>query len=153
VKRGGSWFDRFDRRVADWMGRYGHFLERLGLGVVFAWFGLLKLAGVDSATSIIAKTVYLGSPSLTVPMLGLWEMLIGLCFLVRPLLRLAIFLLAVRLPGTLLALVLKFDTCFHDSILAPTIQGQYLIKDAALIGAGLVIGATVRWERRPGHLF
>jgi hypothetical protein len=31
--------------------------------------------------------------------------------------------------------------------LAPTLEGQYIIKNVVLIGAGMVIGATVRGGR------
>lgn len=133
------------------MARYGHFIERCGLGLLFVWFGMLKITGQQSATSIIAKTIYLGDPVVTVPALGVWEAVIGLCLLFRPLLRLAIALMMIRLPGTLLALALKYDECFAGSIFTPTIQGQYLLKDAALLGAALVLGSTVRMRSQPAH--
>ncbi|MBX3364047.1 MAG: hypothetical protein KF866_04710 [Phycisphaeraceae bacterium] len=136
--------ERIDRRITRWMHRHGHRVERLGLGVVFMWFGMLKILGQESATSIIAKTVYIGSPSVMVPALGVWEVLIGVCLMHRPLLRAGIALLMIRLPGTLLALAFRYDECFSGSVLTPTVQGQYLLKDAALLGAALVLGSTVR---------
>ena len=143
--------NRFDTLVAAFMERWGHRIERLGLSAIFLWFGLLKLLGETSASSIIAKTVYFGDPEITVPALGLWEALIGMCFLVRPLVRVAILLLFLRFPGTLLALLLSHEQCFDGSLLVPTIQGQYLLKELTLIGAALVIGGTVRWERSRKH--
>lgn len=140
----GKRLDRFDQRVARWMARTGHPIERWLLGLLFVWFGALKVAGQPSATSIIAKTIYLGDPAFTIPALGVWEVCIGLCLLIRPLLRLAIALMLIRLPGTLIALVVKFDECFSGSVFTPTIQGQYLMKDAALLCAALVLGSTVR---------
>jgi len=140
-----------DRRVAGWMQRNGLFVLRMGLGIVFVWFGLLKPLGMSPAEGLVRRVVYVVPPDLFVPLLGWWEVAIGLCLLVRPLNRLAILLLLVRLPGTLLALVLKFDVCFESGVLTPTIQGQYLIKDATLFFAAMVIGATVREEKRPGH--
>lgn len=140
----GQRLDRFDARVTRWMARTGHPVEQWLLGLLFIWFGGLKIAGQTSATSIVAKTVYLGDPAVTVPILGFWEVGIGICLLFHPLLRLAIALMLIRLPGTLLALVIKFDECFDGSVLTPTIQGQYLLKDAALLGAALVLGSTVR---------
>lgn len=143
----GQRLDRIDARVTRWMDRSGHPVERWLLGLLFVWFGTLKITGQTSATSIIAKTIYVGDPSVTVPVLGVWEVCIGLCLIFAPLLRLAIALMLLRLPGTLLALVLKSDECFEGSILTPTIQGQYLLKDAALLGAALVLGSTVRRRR------
>jgi uncharacterized membrane protein YphA (DoxX/SURF4 family) len=143
----GKRLDRIDARVTRWMDRTGHPVERWLLGLLFVWFGLLKIAGQTSATSIIAKTIYLGDPEVVVVVLGVWEVGIGVCLLYHRLLRLAIALMLIRLPGTLLALVLKFDECFDGSVLTPTIQGQYLLKDAALLGAALVLGSTVRRRR------
>lgn len=142
--------DAFDLAVSRFMHRWGHFLHRVLLGLLFLWFGCLKMFGQKSATSIIAETVYIGTPAHVVPVLGAWEALIGLCLLWRPMVRIALLLLAIRLPGTLLALVLKSDVCWaDDSWLVPTIQGQYLIKDFTLFSAAMVIGGTVREERTP----
>lgn len=140
--------DHVDHQVVCWMHKWGHEIEGIGLAIVFFWFGMLKVMGEVSATSIIAKTIYFGDPETMVIVLGLWEAMIGLCFLIRPLNRIAVTLLIVRLPGTALALILKFDECFEGNILVPTIQGQYLIKDLTLLGAVLVIGSTVRVRQR-----
>jgi len=142
-----SRLDALDRRITLWMHRWGHSLHRWALALVFLWLGLLKVFGYKSATSILAETVYLGDPKTTVVFLGAWEALIGLMLLWPPLARVSLLLLAIRLPGTLLALVLKPDVCFEETLLVPTIQGQYLIKDTVLITAAMVIGGTVRDER------
>ncbi|MEC9372842.1 MAG: hypothetical protein VYC34_03325 [Planctomycetota bacterium] len=139
--------DEIDRRIADWMERWGHMLHRWSLAIIFLWFGLLKVFGYESGTSIIAKAVYFGRPEVTVPILGAWEAVIGVCLAFPFLLRIALPLLALRLIGTLAAFVLKPDVCFGESILVPTIQGQYLVKDFLLFSAAMVIGATVREER------
>lgn len=143
--------DRVDHAVSAWMASYGHLIERVGLSIIFLWFGLLKVQGHESATSIIAKTVYLSSPKVMVPLLGFWEALIGVCFLFRRLVRAAIVLLLLRIVGSVVALIVKPDECFVAFPWIPTIQGQYLIKDIALFGAALVIGATVRQETGKGH--
>lgn len=141
-------FDRLDQRIARWMHQRGHRLDRLAIGTVFLWFGLLKVLGFKSATSIIAETVYVGTPDTTARLLGVWEVAIGLCLVVHPLVRIGVALLALRLPGTLLALAIKADVCWTDTPFVPTIQGQYLIKDAILISAAMIIGGTVRSEHR-----
>ena len=143
--------EAFDRRMADWMERWGHRIHRLALALVFLWFGALKVAGRESATSLIAHTVFFASPEVLVPILGLWEIAIGICLVVMPLLRVGLFLLALRLPGTLLALFVRADVCFVELPWVPSLEGQYLVKDFLLFGAALVIGGTVREEKRkPG---
>ena len=83
-----------------------------------------------------------------IPLLGVWEMLIGTCLLIRPLLRVAILLLALQMPGTFLPLVLLPDQCFAHIPYAPSIDGQYIIKNMVLISAAIVIGSTVRRQHR-----
>lgn len=140
---------RLDEGIADWMEMLGHPLHRWALGLFFIWVGLLKALGYKSATSIIADTIYFGSPEVTVPFLGVWEAMIGCCLIVRPLIRVALALLVIRLPGTLLALFAHPEVCFEVFPFVPTIQGQYLIKDAILFAAAMVIGGTVREESAP----
>ncbi|GAA5494435.1 hypothetical protein SAMN02745181_3287 [Rubritalea squalenifaciens DSM 18772] len=148
-----SRFQAFDRKLSDWMERWGHRIHRLTLALVFLWFGTLKVAGYKSATSLIAHTVYFSTPEKVVPILGWWEIAIGLCLAFYPMLRVALLLLALRLPGTLLALILKVDVCFVEFPWVPSIEGQYLIKDFLLFGAALVLGGTIREEQqKPGVL-
>lgn len=139
---------RSDRVVIGWMGRWGPGIERIALAILFLWFGTLKVVGQQSATTIIAKTVYVQNPEPMVIVLGVWEALIGVCFLFKRVNRIAIALLLIRLPGTALALLLKYDVCFEENIFTPSIQGQYLLKDLALFGAALVIGSGVGSDRR-----
>ena len=124
----------------------GHRIERYLLTIVFVWFGMLKLFGQNSATSIIAKSIYWVDPSIMIPILGFWEVLIGFFLIFKWTLRFAVLLLIVRLLGTSLALCFYYDECFESFLWFPTIQGQYLIKDLTLFGAALVIGSTIEFE-------
>ncbi len=142
--------DRLDRHIAEWMERYGHMLHRVSMGGMFVWLGLLKQAGLKTTTSLLAHTIYWGPPDVIVPLLGWWEVAIGICLLVRPFIRMALLLLLVRLPGTLLALILLPEICFEHMPFAPTPEGQYLIKDMILFTAAIVVGGTVRIEKQPG---
>lgn len=141
--------DMVDRQIAGWMERYGHMIHRVSLGVFFAWLGVLKTFGVSTATSLIAHVIYWGPPEVIVPIIGWWEITIGVCLIIRPLVRIALLLLVIRLPGSLLALLLLLDVCFVHVPYAPTLEGQYLIKDIMLFSAALVIGGTIRFEKDP----
>ena len=129
--------------------RYGHVLHRVSLGGLFLWFGLLKPFGQKTTTSLLAHTVYWGEPDVVVPLLGWWEVAIGLCLIYRPFVRMALFLLAIRLPGTLLAFVLLPEVCFLQVPFVPTPEGQYLIKDVVILFAAIAIGGSVREESTP----
>lgn len=121
----------------------GHRAERYLIGAIFIWFGLLKLFGESSASSIIAKSVYWFEVGTIVPVLGVWETLMGFCLMFRATIRLAILLFFLRLPGTFLALVYHWDECFQGSVFTPTLQGQYLIKELTIVGAALVIASSL----------
>jgi uncharacterized membrane protein YkgB len=131
--------------------RYAHWLHRVSVGLLFVWFGLLKPLGHDTTTSILAHTVYWGDSHTVMLMLGWWEVLIGICLIIRPLVRVAIVLLLIRLPGVLLAFVLQPEICFYSFPFAPTPEGQYLIKDLVIFIATLAIAGHLNTERKPGH--
>jgi hypothetical protein len=127
-------------RVLRWVERrHIHEIHRVSLGLLFVWFGLLKPFGLRTTTSLLANTVYVSSPEVVVPILGWWEVAIGLFLLKGKLVKLAVGLLLVRLPGTILALVLMRDVCFVHFPLAPTPEGQYLIKDLVVFFACLAV--------------
>lgn len=137
-------FDQLDRMIAGWMAKYGHPLLRFSLGIIFIWFGLLKPFGLSPATELVEKTVYWFPPEVFIPILGWWEVAIGLCLLYKPLIRVAIFLLFLQMPGTMLPLFLLPQVCFTKIPFALTIEGQYIIKNLVLVSAAIVIGGTVR---------
>jgi uncharacterized membrane protein YkgB len=139
-----SRFDTFDKGVARWMNRYGVFILRIALAIIFIWYGALKPFGLSPAEDLVRRTVYWVDPNLFIPVLGWWEVAIGVCLLFRPLIRAAIFLLFLQMPGTMLPLILLPDVCFTQFPYGLTLEGQYIIKNLVLIGAGLVVGGTVR---------
>lgn len=137
-------FEALDASIAGWMDQWGLRLLRYSIGVVFVWFGALKPLGLSPAAELVANTVYLVPPELFVPVLGVWEVLIGLCLLYRPLIRLGVLLLFLQMPGTFLPLVLLPEVTFVQFPHALTLEGQYIIKNLVMIAAALVVGATVR---------
>lgn len=137
-------FEEIDATVATTMERLGLPLLRVGIAVVFVWFGALKILGISPAGELVANTVYWVPPELFVPVLGVWEVVIGLCLLYRPLIRLGILLLFLQMPGTFLPLVILPDVTFVTFPHALTVEGQYIVKNLVIIGAALVVGGTVR---------
>jgi ABC-type uncharacterized transport system permease subunit len=85
-------------------------------------------------------------PAVGLFILASWETLIGIGLLTAKFLRITLFLLAVQMTGTLLPLALYPAETFMILPLAPTLEGQYIIKNVVLISAAAVVGATVRGE-------
>jgi uncharacterized membrane protein YkgB len=145
-------FDTLDRHIAGFMDKYGIRVLRISLGAIFIWFGILKPLGMSEANEMVARTVYWFPPEILIPILGWWEVLIGLGLLIRPLNRLAILLLFLQMPGTFLPLVLLPEVTWIHAPWAPTLEGQYIIKNLVLISAGIVVGGTVRRRTQPQKL-
>jgi len=102
----GAFFDYLDGIISAQMWRFGVPVLRVGLVVMFIWFGALKLAGTSPALDLITRTVYWFDPKIFVPVLGCWEIAIGVCLAVPALTRAGILLLALQMPGTFLPLIL-----------------------------------------------
>lgn len=143
-----TFWDQLDIRISSWMNRYGQFLLRWSLGIIFIWFGALKPFGLSSAQELVTNTVYFVDPAWFIPLLGWWEVAIGVGLLYRPLIRPAIFLLFLQMPGTFMPLVLLPEVCFTAFPFGLTLEGQYIIKNLILISAALVIGGTVSPPRK-----
>ncbi len=144
-------FEKIDPLISDWMFWHGTLLLRLSLAVVFIWFGALKPFGISPAEELVKRTVYWFSPDFFVPILGWWEVAIGVGLLFRPLLRVALLLLFLQMPGTVLPLILLPDVCFTQFPFGLTLEGQYIIKNLILISAAIVVGGTVRMKADGGR--
>lgn len=141
-------FERVDRRITKWMARYGMTIMRVSLGLVFFWFGSLKLVpGLSPAEDLVRNTTYFVDPDWFLPVLALWEMAIGLGLMVGRFMRITLLLLILQMPGTALPLVLLPESVWTQFPYGLTLEGQYIIKNLVLIGAGLVLGGTVRGGR------
>ncbi|MBW3534961.1 MAG: hypothetical protein KY453_07070 [Gemmatimonadetes bacterium] len=136
-----------DRRIAGLMERTGVPALRVSLAVIFIWFGALKPLGMSPAEDLVLMTVSwmpLLEPRGWLAVIGWWEVAIGVTFLFRRTVRLAIALLALQMGGTLLPLFILPGVTFQRVPWAPTLEGQYIIKNLLIISAALVVGGTVR---------
>jgi uncharacterized membrane protein YkgB len=157
--RFGQGFDRLDVVITTSLARVGVPLLRIGLGLVFLWFGALKFfpdlsPAQDLATRTISQlTLGAVGPDISLPILATWESLIGLGLLSKRFLRTTLLLLAVQMVGTVTPLVLFPAETFTQFPYAPTLEGQYIIKNVVLVGAAMAIGATVRGGRLTAEPF
>jgi uncharacterized membrane protein YphA (DoxX/SURF4 family) len=140
-----KYFDKVDKSITEWMGKYGLLILRISLGVIFLWFGVLKFfKGLSPAEELVRNTIYFMDPDLFIPILALWESVIGLGLITGKYMRLTLLLLFLQMPGTALPLIILPEKVWTIFPYGLTLEGQYIIKNLVLISAGLVLGATVR---------
>jgi uncharacterized membrane protein YkgB len=145
-----NWFDRIDRRITETMAEHGLTLLRLALGVVFFWFGVLKFfPGASPAEALAGKTIetltFGAIPEATALMiLAVWESAIGIGLFVGRWMRAVLLLLFVQMLGTITPLFLFPTETWTIFPIAPTLEGQYIIKNVVIVSAAIVLGATVR---------
>lgn len=121
---------------------------RIALGVVFLWFGLLKVVGASPVEQLVATTVPWLDGDLLVPVLGVVETVVGVGLLVGRLVRTVLLLLVLQLLAVLFLLVLRPDVMFQTgNPLLLTAEGEFVVKNLVLLSAGFVVGANL-WPGR-----
>ena len=150
-------WDRADERVIQIMATHGLRFLRISLGVVFVWFGLLKVIGVTPVANLVAVVIYWVPPTVSVPLVGMFEIILGLGLLSGLALRLTLLLLWLHLAGTFLVLVVRPDLAFQNgNPLFLTTDGEFVIKNLVLITGGIAVGSTVKrnhLHERPTNLY
>jgi uncharacterized membrane protein YphA (DoxX/SURF4 family) len=143
-------FTQIDARLTTMMSRYGVIALRISVGVVFFWFGILKFfPALSPAEDLASRTIEaltfgIIKPNIALPILATWEVLIGLGLITGKFMRITLLLLFMQMLGTITPLFLFPSETFTHFPYAPTLEGQYIIKNLVLVSAAFVIGATVR---------
>jgi uncharacterized membrane protein YkgB len=130
-----------DRAVLAVANRSGVWVARLSLFIIYFWFGLLKVIDLSPASPLIQelfeKTMPIMPFATFLVLFGLFECLIGLLWLIKGLERLAIPLFAFHMVTTFMPIFLVAG--IWTAPLVPTLEGQYIVKNLALIAAVLMI--------------
>jgi putative oxidoreductase len=120
-------------------------LLRISLGIVFVWFGALKVAGASAVGGLVAATVPFLDSAWFVPALGVVEIVIGLAFATGRLLRVVLPVFAAHMAGTFLVLIALPNVAFQGANpLVLTAVGEFVVKNLVLLSAGLVVVAGVK---------
>lgn len=146
-------FSRLETHIKSWLLDHSVAILRICLGVTFLGFGALKFfPHFSPAEELVMKTVgaltFGAVPaSVGLVLVAVLECAIGLGLITGRLLRLALALLGLQMVGAMSPLLLFPGELFGGPFHAPTLVGQYVLKDIVLISAGLVIGTTLQHGR------
>jgi hypothetical protein len=114
-----------------------HIFARISLFIIYFWFGILKLLDKSPANPMVKELQQKTLPFLTfhqfIIAFAIFEMLIGLLFLFPKLKTITSGLFIVHMVCVFSPLVLLPGVVWQGSYLVPTLEGQYIIKNLALI--------------------
>ena len=137
---------KFDIRIISRLQRIEILLARTAIFIVYFWFGLLKLFGVSPAAPLVQalfkKTIHFMPFTTFYTLFAIFEVAIGLLFLVRGLERLAILLIGLHLITTILPLIFLPHIAWQ-AFLVPTLEGQYIIKNVLIAAIAVVVGSKL----------
>jgi putative oxidoreductase len=142
--------DAIELALHRWLVANSLTILRVSVGAVFLCFGFLKFfPGVSPAEDLVVTTTSiltfgLVPDSVALVAIAIMECVIGLWLLIGRALRGVIYLLGVQLIGILSPVVLLGGRLFSGPHNAPTLEGQYVLKDVIIVGAVLVLATTVR---------
>ena len=133
-----------DARLIGFFKRWSLPAARVGLFIVYFWFGILKLLGLSPAGPLVGalfeRTIHFMPFGTFMTLFALFEMLIGVLFLVKGAERVVLPLLFIHMITTAMPLFL-LPMITWQRALVPTLEGQYIIKNVVLVACAMSIAA------------
>ncbi len=140
-----SKMNKIDAVATSWMSRNGLLFLRISIGIVFAWFGVLKFfPGLSPAQDLAIRTIELLTFGLVPEVLiinglALWEVVIGVGLIWGRFMKATLLLLFLQMIGTFTPVFLFPREVFSQIPYAPTFEGQYIIKNIIIVSAAMVL--------------
>lgn len=144
-------FSGIDAGITGWAQRMSGPLGRFALFLIYAWFGALKVFGMSPASRMVLELQHRTLPALIgdhtfMVVFGLFEILIGVLFVIPRAERVALVLFAAHMVMTVLPLFCLPHMAWTGWFV-PTLEGQYIIKNIALIAIAVSIAARLEPQK------
>jgi uncharacterized membrane protein YkgB len=140
-------FKNIDNFIIETLKKIWEPFSRISIFIIFFYFGLLKVLNLSPASPLVEALLNKTLPFIPfyffLKFFGLFEMFIGALFIIPKIERIAIFFLILHMIIVALPLFLLPQITWQK-FLVPTLEGQYIIKNLAIISLALVIGAHLR---------
>jgi uncharacterized membrane protein YkgB len=145
VKHTKSNYKHIDLIVIDFFKRTFVPVARFSIFLIFFWFGLIKLLGLSPASplaeALTAQTVGIQHFHTLFILIALVECIVGILFLFPKATRVVVPLLLFHMLIVCSPLVLVPEHTWQ-SALVPTLEGQYIIKNAVVVAVAIGIVAS-----------
>ena len=124
--------------------------SRFSLFLIYFWFGALKVFGLSPASPMVLelldKVMPFMDPAAFLISFGLFEVLIGILFLIPKLTKLALILLALHLVTVIMPLFI-LPYMIWNGAFVPSLEGQYIIKNILIVAVALNLALTLKSRR------
>lgn len=120
-------------------------LSRIGLFVIFFWFGFIKIIGLSPAEGLVIElldSVFALQSTTFVIGLGIFECIVGILFLIKGTERVVLPLLFVHMLTTFGPLIFLPELTWQG-VMVPTLEGQYIIKNLLIIAVAVTVAARL----------
>jgi len=149
-----SKFSNFESRIIYLFNKINLPLARFALFLVYFWFGILKVFDLSPASPMVLELLHRTMPFIPptqfLIFFGLFEMLIGVLFLIPRFTKIAIILLFIHMVTTVGPLFIM-PSYTWSGFLVPTMEGQYIIKNILIIALAVVIGSKLKPSETVGE--
>jgi len=119
----------------------GHveWIIRWAFAIVYVWFGILKFTDLSPAHDLVMQTLSIVPLDNVAAVLGGWEIVIGLCFLVPRLTKITLTMFFAHIAGTFLPLFFLPSVTWMKAPYGLSFVGQYILKNLVFIAAGTAL--------------
>ena len=112
---------------------------RIALGVIFFWFGALKLSGVNPVYEIVRASFPFFADGVGNLILGGLETIIGIALIFNVLPKTTHAILILHLIGTFTVFITAPEIMFNPGFPFLTLAGEFVVKNLSLAMSGLVV--------------
>ena len=140
--------ERWDEKLIHFFWKNTNITARIALFIIFFWFGILKVFQVSPAGPLVAElTQFMFGDAISPTLFGAWfgafEALTGILVLFPRFERITFTVLFFHFIATAFPLLVLPDITWYG-IFQPTLVGQYIIKNLALISIGMFLYGRLR---------
>ncbi len=140
--------ERLDKNMITFFWKNSNVTARIALFIIFFWFGILKVFGVSPAGPLVVSLteVMFGdtvSPEQFLIWFGGLEAITGFLVLLPRFERITFTILLFHFIATAFPLFVLPEITWYG-FLQPTLVGQYILKNLALIAIGLFLYGRLR---------
>lgn len=146
-------FNSFDNLMIRKMRSIGIPSLRIAVGIVFLWFGALKVMGVSPVEDLVIQAYPVFPEPAFLIVLGFFEAIVGLGLIFKVSMRLIIFALWFQMIGVF-GSIISVPSVFFESgnPFMLTFEGEFIMKNLVILAASLVVGGyEIEPEYRPDN--